>query len=837
MSSMTYRVGIDINHDGFFARELDTDTAINTLYYGSTYKDVQVALITGGSITKFSKQRWFIYGGVYYRMVTSASPASGFRVGDPTRLDCLPNTEYTVSFWHRGIDNYSGDDVSWLVNMGGTVSSTIVSAFDLNWTQTSVTVISGASNQVFINIQHTASAVVTFDIAGIMIVPGDTAPDAFTAGAPSDIHEDITQYMRSASWTNGMKSAYEQVAGDSLLSLVLDNSDGHWNLDYIGSEELTNGDFDDWTAGVPDGWTKTNILNTVTMTEVGTGGGYGDTGTDAVNFTSLSFINTGIAFFEQTGALTVGERYKLSYTISYVSKPSSYMVFYNGANPISSKVMSVGTYEFYFTAVSADVGLYILITPSSAVLGDSNFTLDDISIKEVSRYAGIQKGSMVWLMDISISPLPFYAGRLESIRPTIGLYDNKTVTIEASDPMPALMAAEYIPYFDMSKRIDQVLTDVLTRTDFAYPYLSDYWILGAQGASWLGEETFLFDSTELTLFEPADTTLDYVGDIASNEANGISAQAYIRDLLTAEFFGRFYFDTRMDYFRFINRNYDATIVSPALTLSDDDFETYDYRYADDLVNAVKVYYNQRSFDNTIAVLWRSEVDIIVQPGQTRTITGRYRDPNNPATQIAAFETYGLSPGADYTITPADIMPLVAIAVQADAQSAQFQITNSADTGAATISGLQIRGLQIKKFDRQLVEAIDGDSLFRHDKREQSYNIPLISSFDDVQNYALSLVNLFSQPLTRFESISFVANKTHTRLLRAANNYLNQMIHINTTNGHNADYHIVGERHDITAGGEDTHVTTWILKPDDRIDYWCLGEAGRSELGQTTTLAF
>ena len=90
------------------------------------------------------------------------------------------------------------------------------------------------------------------------------------------------------------------------------------------------------------------------------------------------------------------------------------------------------------------------------------------------------------------------------------------------------------------------------------------------------------------------------------------------------------------------------------------------------------------------------------------------------------------------------------------------------------------------------------------------------------------------PITRLQSITFSATKSDARYSRAIVEELG--FHYGITSvilNHSQEYVIIGERHSVASGGENTHMVTWTLAPMELVGYWFLEEIGRSELGTTT----
>jgi len=130
--------------------------------------------------------------------------------------------------------------------------------------------------------------------------------------------------------------------------------------EIIGSEEITNGDFADWTADVPDSWfvvDSGDASSNVTQNPTG----------------QCQIISDGTLTYIQQNSLVSGVDYRLQYDITnYVS--GVLLLDLTVDIPLET---SVGSYSVDFTA--KNIALVIKRQ------GTCNVTIDNISVKEVTR--------------------------------------------------------------------------------------------------------------------------------------------------------------------------------------------------------------------------------------------------------------------------------------------------------------------------------------------------------------------------------------------------------------------------------------------------------------------
>jgi hypothetical protein len=174
-------------------------------------------------------------------------------------------------------------------------------------------------------------------------------------------------------------------------------------------------------------------------------------------------------------------------------------------------------------------------------------------------------------------------------------------------------------------------------------------------------------------------------------------------------------------------------------------------------------------------------------------------------------------------------------VTADAKgtSVTFTVENDREIDV-TLTTLQVRGFPLYALADENIIVQNSESLIDNNIQKNDYNLPLISDSDTAIAIATGLTTMRGTAIERLQSITFSATKTDARYSRAlAATFGVHYTITSTVLKHAAEYVLIGERHQLTPGGEHTHIVTWIFAPMDLMSYWYLGEAGRSELGITT----
>jgi hypothetical protein len=683
----------------------------------------------------------------------------------------------------------------------------------------------------------------------------------------SGVYDDLTAYTLSASWDNGLASAFDDFAPPRQLTVSLDNIGDEFNQDYVGAEALANAGFDNWTAGNPDNWTVTGESGSdPEVSQVGTSETHGGGGTGLANLYTSSAALT-IA----QSVLQTGTRYKITLTIDGVLGTGGVVITNNGAQ-VTPVYHLTGAKTAYFTASSTDFTI--------AVDGAANVTLSSVSCKPVRRYAGaLARGMLMRLrMTFGGQTVQMFIGKIASVSLTPGNLSAQTCMVVCEDPMNALMQTDYQPSLLLNATVDEGIADVFNKATFGWPYAHSGWMVGIEGSSEVGTTTVIYSNT-LSNLDTGITVLPYSGS-ASDNGHGVAAQSMLRDFVVTEAGGRFWFNTRTGQFRFTNRHQDIlNSVSSLATYSSSNVNGYDFDSASQLLfgdlvyNDVTVNYQPRGLGVPGTTIWEAQDIIVLQPGQEKKITARYFDAvNNTNAKVSAIDVIAPAPFTDYvaevqftestdggdttslktptsrvTLPITDVLKfttitkpnsnrtgLVRISAKIGATSTELTIQRRYTSRVFYMTGLRIRGTPLYTYDKRAAHASDGDSIRSNGIQRKIMDLPQVSDDDFGNQLANYVVSRFKDPITRLPSISFNANKTDARMQSALTRQIGDRITVSDDRtAHSADYIVIGEHHQIKAGGDITHDVTWTLEPANTIIYWKIGVAGFSEVGQTT----
>lgn len=836
----TYKTLIDLDRDGFLCQGVSASDALNIV---PTPVHLWLIGTTGhtGAETVTKTQGATIYGLYYYRVVTGTNVNAGMRFGDDGTIDdiaVLASTAYRFTFWIRGVSGYTGVPI--IANCqdetAASVSNNATFTLTANWQQITinVTTIVGSEYLRMVVRKNNDATNITYDVAGCMLVAGTSTPTAFNAGDTSNAYDDISFYVNKAAWGNGMSDAYEQVAKPATMTLTLNNHNREFHPENLSAELLANpGDDFTFTGDNLDNWTMVGESGgDPEVSEVGADEGHGGTGTGFANF----YKTTGTLYIYQNVA-TAGMRYRVVLDINRVDAGG--IICYSNDTPISPTFRTTGVKSFVYTASGSTFAIV-------AIGGAVNVTIASCSVKQGGAYYGLNRGMLIGIRGShdTVSNQQLYIGKIRNKRPSVGVYGEKQMVITCEDALAKLVNIEYEPPLQTEVTTDEPLTELFSNVVVPYPYMKSFWVLGTDGASTLGVDTVLADSSRFLTVDTGYTELPYVGD-NSDTGGGVMANAFIRDVVAAEMGGRFFFNARTSFFTFHNRNRDILNETIFASLTHDDLEDGDYIDSEDVINSVMVNYQPREVGGEAVVIFTAtNLPIAISPGETRIITARYRDPSLENARIGAQD--GLIPvlgtdikaGLTESGTGNSGGNLLGYSVEYKAQSAKITLVNNSTGRTIYVNTLQLKGTPIYTYDRQFVTVSDANSQVDNDAESKRLDLPLVGSESDATDYANNVLSRFKDPVSVYRSVTFIASKTTARMVNALSVDIGSRITlVDSYMGHDADYIVVGEKHELTAGGDHTHRATWILKPVSRQTFWVLGVTGKSELGSTTYLAF
>lgn len=464
-----------------------------------------------------------------------------------------------------------------------------------------------------------------------------------------------------------------------------------------------------------------------------------------------------------------------------------------------------------------------------------------------SRFYGLLRyGLLVRVRATYGTTRTLFIGRLTNVTLTAQAHQaQRQAVLTCEDLMLDLLDAEYVPEVETDVRTDQEIANVLESGIVAYPYASNYWVLGH---STLETDTVLLDNSGLYDLETGIETLAYTGDNAGTDF-GVSTQGYLRQIVSAEMGGLFYWNQRSGQFRFLDRQYFLRngTVQATLTEADLHMNTPPPTWGADLYNAITTNYQVREVGAANTVLWEApNVPITMTGGKRRSFRARYQslEQETPA-RVSATNVITPVKGTDVIVNTAsdgsgqDARGYVNVTYKGDATGASIELHNATGT-TCYITHLQVRGTPLYIWPREQYTHADPTSIATHGRSANTLDVSMVSDTDKIESYTKIRVARHKDALTRFGRLTFLANQDATLMGHMLDRSVGERVRVNLSGDswstHDAQYIIVGEVHQVDAATRQ-HLCTWIVQPAESLAGWVLEDATLSILEETTHVVF
>lgn len=145
-----------------------------------------------------------------------------------------------------------------------------------------------------------------------------------------------------------------------------------------------------------------------------------------------------------------------------------------------------------------------------------------------------------------------------------------------------------------------------------------------------------------------------------------------------------------------------------------------YYDVEDVITRVQVTTYPRRVDDTVKVLYTHREKTTLKPGESRTFTCRYVDPEQLAARVGGKDMVAPVSGTDYTATAKEdgtgasmtASMTVELPNGFGADSADVKVTNTHATQRFTIQTLQLRGYGIYAYDAVTIEDVADEATMR-----------------------------------------------------------------------------------------------------------------------------
>jgi len=473
---------------------------------------------------------------------------------------------------------------------------------------------------------------------------------------------------------------------------------------------------------------------------------------------------------------------------------------------------------------------YLEVTLSNA---GGQFSLEDTT---ALYYGKLRRGTMV-RVQLSRNGATWTNKCTLKINQIIPGYSNDgthTITLKCSDILQEFLAQEYVAPLETNIKANEAINTLHTSRAAIWPYESYYQFIGHTS---IGDGRAPFYGPDWVDLEGGETTLPYLGDNL-DRGQGVSVQQYIKDAVGAEIFGFYLFNATYELFQFFSRYHAAdTAVRWYITSAITDAPRF--TYARDLVNDFAFSYFPRAIGAADSVLYSSDnVPIELGGRQTKRMTIKYRDPDNPSATVGALLVNDIVRGVDIITNSAadgsgtNLDTKIDITLIKGTASSELVITNRRRASSTYITTLQVRGTPLTTYNKETVYGYNDNSIFGlgsdetsgNDRKSGSESLFAVSDTDFAQAYADFRVNVFGEPQQVIERLTIPVKEndiaTQTQIMETTIgdviNYVDSKTH------HNTDYMIVGESHTVEGQSERQHSATYTLRPTNRANMFIVG---------------
>lgn len=356
-------------------------------------------------------------------------------------------------------------------------------------------------------------------------------------------------------------------------------------------------------------------------------------------------------------------------------------------------------------------------------------------------------------------------------------------------------------------------------------------------------------------------TYAYALDTARDDRPNAVLQELAR--VTASELGYFY--QKGDGTVVFEARFDRVNTTDAVTL-DNDMQALEVTSSrGDLLTRVQVVTHPRTVDTGTVVLYQLKTVTEVPVDGTLTLLGPYTDPNNRASRVGGTAMVTPVATTDYLMNSqadglgSNLTGSFSVTANLGGNGVRWSIVNTSGQ-VGYITKLQARGKGVYDYENTVAEAEDPTLAAEYGEQVVTLDLPYQSDPAVGLDAALYLLKLYgpqeigvwslgtagSSELGITTQLSYFARSSvgtvrvaprtaalQTQIL--ARDIGDRIALRETVTGVASSYYIQAINLDVQAPGIAT--ATWTLAPADTQVYWALGQAGYSELGETTWLAF
>jgi len=434
-----------------------------------------------------------------------------------------------------------------------------------------------------------------------------------------------------------------------------------------------------------------------------------------------------------------------------------------------------------------------------------------------------------------------FAGRLAAVTPRQSVagrspLPGKSVQITVEDDMAALERSPVAVFPLWLDAAPGDLVEVLISRSFV-PFGRDgFWRLDHAQAGLLGQGTTLSGAATGVSLDAGQSVFPWAGDGWPEDRPAAEA---LREVCASE--GGTFFIAADGTPTFADRHARLKHLDAEAELDGGLRGLTVERDADRLANRVAVTVYPRDVGTENVVLWEAGQNVIIPPGEVRTITCRYRDPDQQVAAVGALSVVRPEAGVDFTATNkadgtgANRIEQVRVAMTAGGAAAELTLW-ATTSERIYVHDLQLRGVPMRAFFPVTTVAEDGASLLTYGRHVLAVDMPLQADTGVANDQARALLIANADP-RGWLTVHLEATADADLLAHALARDVGDRLHLTDAalalDG--SACFIDGVRHEIRRGGA-SHRVMWTTSPaGDAL--WALGSTPQAALGTGTHLAY
>ena len=224
----------------------------------------------------------------------------------------------------------------------------------------------------------------------------------------------------------------------------------------------------------------------------------------------------------------------------------------------------------------------------------------------------------------------------------------------------------------------------------------------------------------------------------------------------------------------------------------------------DIFNNAKTTITPLSVAIVLSVVGTSDEEIVLEPGETKTIKIRYVD-TGTSRRVSAVGVVSPVSGTDYIMYSksggqgTDTTANLTATGTDNGNSMTYVLTNTSTTAKGYIPehGLQARGYQVTAYNKQDIVYPDSTSINTYGQSDLPYVLPYIADPEIAKTIGVELVRRNKDPHTNLPSIQYNANRTSTFAGYAVSHNIGNRITVTeAASSISADYFINGYEYEM-----------------------------------------